>query len=331
MEIGKLSSEKLQELILDNISYHSDEVLLHAGIGEDSSVVDFGDEVLVISSDPITGALKNAGFLAVQVNVNDLAATGARPVGLQVVLLLPAEMEEEDMSMLIKEIHQTAADMDIEVLGGHTEIVDTISRPVISITGVGKAKKNNFIATGGARPGNDLILTKGVGIEGLFILASDYSEHLIKKGVGRETIKTVQGYKNRISVLREGLAAARSGVCGMHDITEGGLYGALKEMARASGQGFVLNKDRIPVSAEAREICEKLGIDPLGLLSSGSLLIAARKSKQVIEDIKAVGVEAWIIGEIVPEGQYVIAEGSRSQFVGLKEDELWRWMKKNNS
>ncbi|MFW5984982.1 MAG: AIR synthase family protein [Halanaerobiaceae bacterium] len=331
MKVGKLGTDKLQELVLNNIQYKHRDVLVHSGIGEDSAVVDFGQEVLVISSDPITGAVARAGFLAVHVTANDLAATGAQPVGMQVVLLVPESFGEEKIVSIMQEIHQTAAEMEIEIIGGHTEIVDTVSRPLIVITGIGKADRNCYLPTGGAKPGDDLIITKGVGIEGLYILASDYRNVLLERGISQESISEALNFAEKISVLPEGLLAARGGAHALHDITEGGLYGALMEMSSASGSGFTLEVDRVPVSTAAEEICGALNLDPLGLLSSGSMLIAAPRGEKIIELLSENNIEAGIIGQIIEEGQYIKIGEQVNEFNWPGRDELWKWLEKMES
>lgn len=273
MKIGKIPGKKLEEIILNKISFKRDDVLLHAGLGEDSAVVDLQGGLLAISSDPITGTAQNAGYLAVHVACNDLAAVGAEPIGIQVILLLPANIEEAEITQLMQEIIETAASIGVEVLGGHTEILSLVSKPIVCITAVGRIKNNNYVSSSASLPGDDILITKGVGIEGTYILANDYPDLLKEKGISQATIDKALKYKDKISVLKEGLLAAEYGVHAMHDVTEGGLYGALEELSQAANVGFELYLDQLPVSQETREITQALGIDPAGLISSGSLLI----------------------------------------------------------
>ncbi len=329
MKIGKITADKLEQLILNQINYHHKDVLVHAGIGEDSAVVDFGDQVLVVSTDPITGAVENAGFLAVHITCNDLAATGANPVGLQVALLLPESISDKEISELMEEIHKTAASLEVEILGGHTEIVSSVKQPQIVMTGIGKAPRDNYIPTGGAKPGDKLIVTKGVGIEGVYILAVDFEKKLIDRGVKTKTISRAKKYRQRISVLAEGLIAARNGASALHDITEGGLYGSLMELSRAADTGFKLDLSRVPVDEVTSEICGILGIDPLGLISSGSMLIAAKKGEEMVERLKEDNIKACVIGSVEKKAKKIIMEnGIIKDFTWSGEDELWKWMEK---
>ena len=332
MKVGKITADELEETVLDKIKYYRNDVLVHAGIGEDSAVVDFGDEVLVISSDPITGAVENLGYISVHITCNDIAATGARPIGLQIVLLIPDSSDKETIENIIGEIHDTATKLDVEILGGHTEILSSIQKPLIIITGIGKTDKDKYVATGGAEDGDEIILTKGMGIEGTYILANDYIDLLLEKGVSKDIIDKAQKSGNKLSVLSEGLVAADNNATGLHDITEGGLFGALEEMSRASGKGFEVEKDKLKASKETREICEVLNLKPESLLSSGSMLITAspQNSKNIINILEKKGIKAWMIGKIKNKGKYLIDKfGNKIEFNWSGEDELWSFMEKH--
>lgn len=326
MEIGKIPGEKLENLILNKISYKRDDVLVHAGMGEDTAVVDLGGELLVISSDPITGASKNAGYLAVHVACNDIVTTGAEPVGIQLVLFLPEGIEEQEIENLMAEINETAASINVEVLGGHTEILSAVNKVIISVTAVGKVAKDLYLPSSNAQAGDDLVLTKGLGIEGTFILANDYENLLLEKGVSKETIFAAKKYKNKISILEEGLLAAKMGAHAMHDVTEGGLYGALDELSMASGLGFELNIENLPISKESKEITDALLIDPAGLISSGSMLIAIPDSKELLNELEKLGIKAAKIGAIIEKGKYFLSKDKKEKFRWSKKDELWRLM-----
>ncbi len=328
MQVGKITSKRLQETVLSRITNHRDDVLVNSGLGEDSAVVDFGDEVLAISSDPITGAGKQAGYLAVQVACNDLAATGAEPIGIQVVLLLPPDIEDEEISQLMGEIDKTAADMDIQILGGHTEIISDVSRSLIVVTAIGRAERERFVATGGACEGDDLLLTKGVGLEGCFILASDFGDYLLEQGINQEIIDRAREYQHKISVLPEGLIAAEYGVNSLHDITEGGLYGALTEMSQAAGVGFLLEKSEEIVPGPVREITSRLGIDPCGLISSGSMLISLEDGEGLKQRLGEEGIDSYRIGKVTSSRRRVRENGRTYQLTWQGGDELWDFIKK---
>lgn len=326
MKVGKLSPEKLNELILGQIHNRRSDVLLHPTIGEDSAVIDFGDSVCVMSTDPITGAAKGMGRLAVHVSCNDLASNGAEPVGIQLVLLLPEDVTEERIKEIMQEVEQGAAELGIDVLGGHTEITSLVTKPIISATAIGKAPKDQYVTSSGAKPGDDIVITKGAGIEGTAILAWDYSEYLLQHGVRSETIETAKNFMEEISVLPEGLSAAKMGATAMHDVTEGGIYGALYEMVNASGVGFDLYGEQVLVRPETSEICLVLGIDPLGLLSSGTMMITIPDGDRLVQVLKEQGIVASKIGQITQLEKNYWINGAKQEFQLLERDELWRFL-----
>lgn len=330
MEIGKLAGDKLKKTILDKIDHFRSDVIVPAGPGEDSAVIDLGDYLLVVSSDPITGAEKNAGYLAVNVACNDIAAAGAEPFGIQVVLLLPPSLNEKKSEKLMEDIVSTAREMEIEVLGGHTEITDLVQKPIITITALGKAKKNELTSSSAAEAGDILYISKGMGIEGSYILASDYREHLINKGVSLETLDKVSGYLNLLSVIPESRIARKNGVKAMHDVTEGGVYGAVAEMASASGLGYIIEKDDFKIKREIAEICYKLNLDPAALISSGAMLMAAAPDNKLKEIFKENGIELIKVGRLIENGYYIEENGEQKAFKVPAKDELWKFIENNH-
>lgn len=326
MEIGKIPIDKLKEIVLNKIGFRRDDVLVHAGIGEDSAVVDLANDLLVVSSDPITGAEQNAGKLAVYVACNDLAAMGASPVGIQIVLLLPAQVTETFIVSLMQEIDQTACSINVEILGGHTEILSHVTKPIIVVTAIGRVSREQLVCSANACAGDDLVLTKGLGIEGTYILAGDYRELLLDKGVEPGIIATAREYDRKLSVVEEGLLAAKLGANAMHDVTEGGLYGALTELAIASGKGFELFNDDLPISLETEVICAALELDPAGLISSGSMLIAIPESRDLINRLGEAGIPAARIGRVIEQGRFVLTNGQKKGFKWGEKDELWSLM-----
>jgi len=327
LEIGKLAGDNLKKVILDKIEHFRSDVIVPAGVGEDSAVVDLGDYLLVVSSDPITGAEKNAGFIAVNVSCNDIAAAGAEPFGIQVVLLLPSSLGEEHAELLMDEIVETAKSMGIEVLGGHTEITDLIQKPMITVTALGKAKKEELTSSSAAEIGDDLYISKGIGIEGSYILANDYQDYLLDKGVSQESIDKASGYLDLLSVIPESRIARKNGVKAMHDVTEGGVYGAIEEMAAASGLGYVIEADNFKIKAEVKDICSKLNIDPAGLISSGSMLMAVAPDIDLESVFSKNNIELIKVGRLIENGSYIEKNGEKEEFSLPAEDELWKFIK----
>jgi hydrogenase maturation factor len=327
LEIGKLAGNNLKKVILNKIDHFRSDVIVPAGVGEDSSVIDLGDYLLVVSSDPITGAEKNAGFIAVNVSCNDIAAAGAEPFGIQVVLLLPPSLGEEKAADLMDEIVGTAKAMEIEVLGGHTEITDLVQKPIITVTALGKAVKEELTSSSAAELGDDLYISKGIGIEGSYILANDYQDYLIDKGVSWDSIDKAAGYLDLLSVIPESRIARKNGVKAMHDVTEGGVYGAVAEMAAASELGYVIEADNFKIKAETKDICSKLDIDPAGLISSGSMLMAAAPDTDLVSIFAKNNIELIKVGRLIENGSYIEKNGVKEEFSLPAEDELWKFIK----
>lgn len=323
-----MSGKKLKKTILDKIDHFRSDVIVPAGPGEDSAVIDLGDFLLVVSSDPITGAEKNAGYLAVNVACNDIAAAGAEPFGIQVVLLLPPRLGEEKAEELMSEIVSTAKSIEIEVLGGHTEITDLVQKPIITVTALGKAKKEELTSSSDAEAGDILYISKGMGIEGSYILASDYQDHLLKNGVSREAIAKVSGYLELLSVIPESRIARQNGVKAMHDVTEGGVYGAIAEMAAASELGFIIEKDNFKLKSEVKELCSKLDLDPAALISSGAMLMAAPPEIDLKSVFAKTEIEIIRVGRLIEAGIHLEEKGEKREFEVPEKDELWKFIEK---
>ncbi len=323
LPIGKVPPDVLASLVYPHLGVRRPDVLVHAQLGEDCAVIDFGDEVLVVTTDPITGAGADLGWYAVFVATNDLAATGAEPVALTLTLLLSPGRAEDDLARVMRDAAAAAAVVGVEIVGGHSEVTSGIDRTLVVMTALGRGRKGRVLRSGGARPGDALLLTKGAGIEGTAILATERAERLTS-ALGPRVVEKARAFRDRISVLPEGHAAVEAGARAMHDVTEGGVLGAAYEMAVASGIGVRVEGDRVPVPAETRAICAHLGADPLGLIGSGALLVATPDPARTAEAIARAGVPVTEIGEFLPAERLVRRGGREVVLVPPVRDELWR-------
>jgi len=322
LKIGKVPPEILKSSVYPFLGKRRKDVLVHSGFGEDCSIIDYGENVAVVSTDPITGADKNSGYIGVYISTNDIAACGAKPIGIMVTLLLPAGSDENMLKDIMEGIHKGANSLGIEVLGGHSEITDGVVKPIISVTAIGIARKDEYVTSSGAKPGDDVIITKALGLEGTAILAADY-EKILKEKLGDELVSRAKNFIESIGVVEEGLAAARVGVTAMHDITEGGLLGAAYEVAEASGAGMVIFEEELPIYPETKAICDFFKINPLGLISSGSMLICTPKGKEVVEALKSKGINATIVGKVTNDEKILMSEDKSSIIIPLERDELY--------
>lgn len=325
MEIGKVPETVLKRAIFKQIHTKREEVLVGAGVGEDCAVMQLApDEVFVLSTDPITGTDKNMGQLAIQITANDLASSGAEPVGVLLTVLLPPTADEPLIRRLMQEVETACEKLHIQVMGGHTEITAAVNQPLISVTGVGKIRKDHLVTTGGARVGDDVVVTKWIGIEGTSIIAREKEDELLKR-FARPFVEEAKSFAQYLSVVPEAAVAVKSGVSAMHDVTEGGIYGALWELAEASGVGLEIDLKAIPIRQETVEICECFRLNPYQLISSGCMLMASNDGRKLVRDLEKAGIKATLIGRCVEGKAKKIINGEDTAYLERpKTDELYK-------
>ncbi|MCQ2520192.1 MAG: AIR synthase family protein [Lachnospiraceae bacterium] len=327
MNKGKVSESILKRSILKKIDKRRSEVLIGAGVGEDCAVLLNKEDVTLLSSDVISFSTKEDSFMAVNTAANNLASSGAEPVGLMVNLLLPEDYEEPELKAVMGGLEEAAESLNMQIIGGHTTVTSAVNRAVISITGVGKAIKNNIISASGARAGNDVVLTKWIGLEGTFLLAKEYEAELTAKYPARMIYEAAQ-YDRFMSVVPEAAPAVKSGVTAMHDVSEGGIFTALWEMAEASHVGLEVELRKIPVKQETIEICNYFDINPYGLLSGGCMLMAAPDGEGTLMALKDAGIPATIIGKFTDSNDRILINGETKRFLDSpKADEILKVLK----
>ena len=322
MRPGKISAVALRERIFPHLGNRND-VLVHATVGQDCAVLDFGPSVCVVTCDPITGAGEHLGRLAVHVACNDLATTGAEPVGLLLTLLLAEASAEDDLERIMREAGEAARAVGVEIVGGHTEVTPGIDRSLVIVSAIGRAPRAGYLSADGGRPGHVLVLTKGAGIEGTAVLAADLAERL-RSAVGEATLTRARAFIERISVVPDGRIAAQCGATAMHDVTEGGVLTGVWELAEASRCGVRLDADAIPVAPETRAICKALDVDPLALISSGAMLITTADPAPLQAGLAGAGIPSAVIGVLTNDERVVVRGGRTSPLVPPDRDELWR-------
>ncbi len=325
MKIGKVPENILKRSIIKLIKTKREEILVGAGVGEDCAVISLdSDEVFVMSTDPITGTSHDIGALSVHVTANDIASSGAEVIGVMLSVLLPEDTEEADLKDMMMQVEDTCAKLHIQTIGGHTEITKAVNQPIITVTGVGKVKRNHIVTTSGVKPGDDIVITKWIGLEGTSIIAKEKEEKLLSK-FAPSFINEAQSFEKYMSVVPEAAIAVKSGVDAMHDVTEGGIYGALWEIAEASGVGLEINLKRIPIKQETVEICEFFGLNPYALISSGSMLIAAPNGHDLVRELHKAGIEATVVGKALEGNDRVLLnDGERRFLEPPKSDELYK-------
>ncbi len=301
---GKFPNDLLLDFF-EKLPFDDPSVLVRPGVGEDAAAVDVsGEEILILKSDPITFATEGIGQYAVLINANDIATTGAAPRWFLTTLLFPCGATASEILAVMRELADVCGQWGITLCGGHTEITDAVRRPVVAGMMTGVVEKRRLVDKKNMRPGDHVLVTKGAAVEGTAIIAREFGDKLKSLGLSTAEIETASHFLKRVSILEEARTAADfPGTSAMHDVTEGGLATALYELS-AAGQGKIRGRmDAIPVFRETRRMCELLDIDPLGLIGSGSLLIACRpgESDALVTAIREKGVEATRIGEVLED------------------------------
>lgn len=330
---GKVPPKILKEVIFNYLGARRKEVVVGPSFGVDGAIIEIGNKSLVTSMDPITGALNRIGWLAVNINANDIATFGVQPAFFSSCLLLPEDATEETVETLCKQIDLGARELGMAIIGGHSEATPSLSFPIIVGCCMGITEKERYVTARGAKPGNMLILTKSVGMEGTAILAADKHTQLSRE-IEESVLKRAEDFFKDISVVKEALLAFQTGyVTAMHDPTEGGVAGGIHELADASKVGFRVYEEKISLAEETVRICEFFQIDPLQLIASGSLLIAAEKdhADTIVRILKKNKIAASVIGELLPSPKKRIItrkNGKEKKLVRPVSDHLWLALRK---
>lgn len=301
-------------------------MLVGPGCGLDAAVVAVGRRRLILKSDPVTFTRHRIGWYVVQVNANDIAVMGGRPAWFQPTILLPPGSRAAVVMTIAREIHDACRALGVAVTGGHTEVTDAVTRPVVAGDMQGPLVARRIITAGGAHPGDALLLTKAAGIEGTVILAQERTRELTSV-LSARLVRSAQALHRRpgISVVKEAVLAARHGASAMHDPTEGGIRAALHEMAFASRVRFEVDLDRVCVFPQTAAICRHYGIDPLGLIGSGALLVALPRARApgLLRVWADNGIPGHVIGSVAGgRGVRARRHGRRASFPWLARDEI---------
>jgi hydrogenase expression/formation protein HypE len=330
LKAGKLPPDLLASFLSD-LKPSDKRLLLGPGVGEDAAFVSFGSSTLIAKSDPITFATDRIGWYAIQVNANDIAACGGTPKWFLATLLLPENEPASTAKAIFEQLHEAASELGITLIGGHTEITVGLPRPIVSGTMLGEAAPSETVKTSTANFGDDVILTSGIAIEGTAIIARESKPELLAAGISESEISKAAGFLDSpgISVVKAARIATSAGhVTAMHDPTEGGLAGALDELARASHTGISVDAGQVNIYPETQLICDALELDPWGLIASGALLITANPSgsQSIVEKLNEQAIPANIIGKITaPEsGLTRTSNGNTEPIPTFERDEIAR-------
>jgi hydrogenase maturation factor len=319
LPVGKLRAAALQAMF-DKHAPKDPRVVVGPRVGEDAAVIDMGDRYLVATTDPITFATDEVAWYALHVNANDIAVRGARPRWFMATLLLPeGKSSEESVTALFDQLAMACTELAVTLVGGHTEVTHGLDRPLICGTMLGEVAKERLVTTAGARVGDAVLLTKGVPLEGAAIIAREKERDLLERGVRASVIRTARDFLRipGISVLPEAeIACELAAVHAMHDPTEGGIATALRELADAANVGLRIDRDRLRTLPEGAELCRVFGLDPLGTIASGALLMTLPPADAgiVLHALAREGIDGHFIGQVVPREQgLMLVAGSRQE------------------
>lgn len=357
MKIGKMPENVLKRSVLRQIKIKSEEVVRGAGVGEDCAIFSFSGEaplatcmqeaaVAVKTEDTGTG-LPNPPFmtmdLLIQRCANNLAAGGARIRAVLTAFLLPEETEEAVIKTLMSEAEKKCSELNVCIAGGQTRVSREVKAPVAVVTGYGTSfesdsavwdrEKNtggragsHIHSTGKARPGQDVVISKWIGLEGTAVLAKRSREKLLAR-YPAYFVEEAAGFDRWLSVIPEAATAIKSGVCAMHDASEGGIFGALWELAECAGVGLTIDLKKLPLRQETVEVCECCNVNPYELLSGGSLVMTSGDGPGLVAALEAEGIPAVIVGKVTDSNDRIILNEDEVRYMDRpKQDEIYRWL-----
>lgn len=330
MKAGKISESVLKRSVLKQLHTKNEYVTQASMVGGDfASLCTRQAEQLVLASSPVTWEVSDKhtyAAMAVYTALNNVAVSGAQPIGIMVNVLLPTLANEAQLRELMKEMDQICATTGVQIMGGHTQVTRAVRTLVVTVTGVGRMTEEVHTSKN-ITPGMDLIVTKWIGLLGTALLAQE-KEEALRQRYAQPFLDRAQRYVNDISILPEAAIASKAGVCAMHDLSEGGVFGALWELAEAAGVGLEVDLKKLPIRQETVEICEFFDVNPYKLLSQGSLLLAAKDGVRIVRELEQAHIPAVIVGKTTDSNDRVLYQMDERRFLETAQtDELYKILK----
>lgn len=323
MKAGKLKESVLKRSVLKQLHTHRTDTLIKPAVGGDFGAIEMAENMaVVLSSDPVTltkAAIGSSGIIAA---CNDVACSGAAPMGVSVTILLPTSANEEELRDLMKDMENACKACNVDILSGHTEVSRAVKEPLVVVSAMGKVETSELLHSSHVRPGMDIIATKWVGLEGTAILAKEQEEAL-RTRYAQPFIDKAKEFGRWMSILPEAAIAKKAGAAALHDVSEGGIFGALWEFAESAGVGLEIDIKKIPIRQETVEICEFFDSNPYKLLSGGSLLIAAADGNAVVMELEKANIHAVVIGKATDSNDRILLHEEERRFLETTQtDEL---------
>lgn len=326
MKAGKLKESILKRSVLKQLHKRNETTLITPSVGGDFGAAEVNDAyAVVVSSDPVTLTKDGIGRAAIYAACNDVACSGAIPLGVSVAMLLPTSMNEEEMRDLMKDMDRACEECGVDILSGHTEVTRVVKEALITVTAIGSVKKDVMIHSSNMRPGMDIVATKWIALEGTAIIAREKEKEL-RTRYAQPFIDRAKIFEQMMSILPEAAVAVKSDAGAMHDVSEGGIFGALWEMAESAGVGLEIDLKKIPIRQETVEICEFFDINPYKLLSGGCLLIATEDGNGLVMELEKENIPAVIIGKATEGNDRVLINEEERRFLETTQtDELYNF------
>lgn len=314
----------MKRSVLKYIKTHREEVVSGAAPGEDCAVLSFGEGYeTVLSTTPVTAAAERISTYAIPMALNNVAAAGAEPVGVMLTVLLPEETEESGLQLMMEQAEEVCRGCGTQILGGHTEVTPAVDRPLMTVTGVGKRETARAGSLRGIREEQDIVVSKWIGLEGTARLASRYRQQLCTRYPVR-MIDEAAAYDRYLSVIPEAATAVKSGVCAMHDVSEGGIFGALWELAEGAGVGLTIDLKKLPLRQETVEVCECCNVNPYELLSGGCLLMTCEDGSALVSALRAEGIAAVTVGKVTDSNDRILVNEDEVRYLDRpKVDQIY--------
>jgi len=327
--MSKFSLDVLQRRVFPFTKTKDPDVILGAVFGEDVALTRVGDDILVSHMDPIVGAIGNIGWLAVHVACNDIATTGVPPLWILLLVLVPRMEDEELLESIMRDASQAAQEIGVSIIGGHTGFSTNLSRPLVAVTALGTASGREIVKTSGAKVGDQVIVTKGIALEGTGVLAQDFEDVALKLGLKEKDLAEARALMRNVSVIPEALALASHGATAMHDVTRGGVLETLLEMSFLSNTSLEIDGSQIPISDVVKRFARAFQFEPLKMISSGTLVatVPAERLKDASQSLNELGSTYAIVGRVTEGiGVRIFQDGSSVHYkeIRCEEDELAR-------
>lgn len=325
MKLGKISESILKRTVLKQIKSKRKEIVNGAGIGEDCAIFALEEDSFFAScvQHSVIHSMKDVKY-SIHKCVNNIATSGAEPIAIMLTIILPEFQKESFLKNVMEVAEETSKCLNIQIVGGHTTVSNACSQAMVVCTGYGRAKKEEVRTTRGIQPGQDIVVSKWIGLEGTCKIANSNSEELLTRYPAHLVQEAIE-FEKYISIVPEAATATKSDVCVMHDVSEGGILGALWEMAESSGVGLTVDLKKIPIKQETIEICEFFNLNPYELLSGGCLLMTTNDGIGLVRQLEINKIPAVMIGKITDEKKRILINEEEIRFLDKpKQDEIYR-------